>query len=85
MIAKTKTMLGNAFHNSRTTMAVSSVYILMTSCDTSKFKESNKSGNEKSDPYCGVRGWPLVVGVEWTGGGATMATIVGGQVFVLPR
>ena len=59
--------------------------VLMTSCDTSKFKESNKSGNEKSDPYCGVRGWPLVVGVEWTGGGATMATIVGGQVFVLPR
>ena len=59
--------------------------VLMTSCDTSKFKESNKSGNEKSDPYCGVRGWPLVVGVEWRGGGATMATIVGGQVFVLPR
>ena len=40
----------------------------MTSCDTSKFKESNNGGNEKSDPYCGVRGWPLVVGVEWTGG-----------------
>ena len=59
-------------------------YVLMTSCDTSKFKESINSGNEKSDPYCGARGWPLVVGVEWTGAGRQWRQLWAGKCLFYP-